>query len=46
VDIWQDPDGAATVRAVAGGNETVPTVIAGDDARVNPRPAEVRALVR
>jgi mycoredoxin len=26
VDIWQQPEGAAWVRAVADGNETVPTV--------------------
>lgn len=26
VNIWDDPDAAARVRAVAGGNETVTTV--------------------
>ncbi|HEY4331792.1 MAG TPA: glutaredoxin domain-containing protein, partial [Ilumatobacteraceae bacterium] len=26
VNIWQEPDGAAFVRSVARGNETVPTV--------------------
>lgn len=26
VDIWEDPEAAAWVRSVAGGNETVPTV--------------------
>jgi mycoredoxin len=46
VDIWDDPAGAATVRAVAGGNETVPTVVAGERSWVNPAPAEVRDLVR
>ncbi|MFI5890781.1 glutaredoxin domain-containing protein [Actinoplanes sp. NPDC051513] len=46
VDIWADPDGAASVRAVADGNETVPTVIAGGEAMVNPRPEVVRELVR
>lgn len=30
VDIWADPSAAATVRAIASGNETVPTVVVGD----------------
>lgn len=42
VNIWKDPDGAAAVRAIADGNETVPTVVIGAAARVNPPPAEVR----
>jgi mycoredoxin len=46
VDIWADPDGAASVRTVAGGNETVPTVITHDEAMVNPAPDRVRALAR
>lgn len=41
VNIWQDPAGAATVRLVAGGNETVPTVVVGDTALVNPSAATV-----
>ena len=45
VDIWADPAGAASVRAVADGNETVPTVITSDAAMVNPRPEVVRALI-
>jgi glutaredoxin-like protein len=36
VDIWDDPDGAAFVRSVANGNETVPTVVVGDRTMVNP----------
>jgi len=44
VDIWADPAGAASVRAVADGNETVPTVITPDAAMVNPNPEVVRAL--
>ncbi|MEV4344450.1 glutaredoxin domain-containing protein [Actinoplanes sp. NPDC049596] len=44
VDIWQDPDGAASVRAVADGNETVPTVVASGKAFVNPSPRWVRQL--
>jgi glutaredoxin len=42
VNIWRDPDAAAAVREVADGNETVPTVVAGGEARVNPDPAWVR----
>ncbi|MEO3776579.1 glutaredoxin domain-containing protein [Micromonospora sp. B11E3] len=38
VDIWRDPAGAAAVRAVTGGNETVPTVVARGEAVVNPDP--------
>ncbi|MEO7398182.1 MAG: glutaredoxin domain-containing protein [Ilumatobacteraceae bacterium] len=36
VDIWSDPAGAAFVRSVARGNETVPTVAVGPVAMVNP----------
>ena len=46
VNIWKDPDAAAAVRAIADGNETVPTVVAGEEARVNPDPAWVLARVR
>jgi mycoredoxin len=46
VDIWHDPAGAATVRGVTGGDETVPTVVAADGSYVNPAPALVRDLVR
>lgn len=45
VDIWRDPQGAAAVRAITGGDETVPTVVVGDEARVNPDPAWVRASI-
>ncbi|MEU8265211.1 glutaredoxin domain-containing protein [Micromonospora sp. NPDC048999] len=38
VDIWRDPAGAAAVRAITGGDETVPTVVAGGEAVVNPKP--------
>jgi mycoredoxin len=41
VNIWDDPDGAAFVRSVAGGNETVPTVLIGDTALVNPSARQV-----
>lgn len=51
VNIWDDPDAAATVRAYAAGNETVPTVVIGEalaaDAigLVNPSLREVQAAV-
>ncbi|RZQ59524.1 glutaredoxin domain-containing protein [Amycolatopsis suaedae] len=41
VNIWEDPEAAATVRSIADGNETVPTVVVGDTAMVNPRAADV-----
>jgi mycoredoxin len=46
VNIWQDPDGAAAVRAVADGNETVPTVHVAGQWLVNPSAARVEQLVR
>lgn len=36
IDIWADPEAAAVVRSVANGNETVPTVVVGPVALVNP----------
>ncbi|HZX05360.1 glutaredoxin domain-containing protein [Kribbella sp.] len=42
VNIWADPEAAAAVRAVADGNETVPTVVVGGESRVNPSPRWVR----
>lgn len=46
VNIWDDPDAAARVRAVAGGNETVPTVFVGEHVMVNPSANRVMAAVR
>jgi glutaredoxin-like protein len=46
VDIWADPSAAARVRSLTGGNETVPTVVVGGRALVNPRASEVLAEVR
>lgn len=46
VNIWEDPRAAARVRAVADGNETVPTVFLGDRALVNPSVAQVESLIR
>ncbi len=37
-NIWEDPEAAAFVRSVAGGNETVPTVRIDEDVMVAPRP--------
>jgi len=45
VDIWADPDGAASVREVTGGDETVPTVIAGERSFINPSADVVRRLL-
>ncbi|MFC4017378.1 glutaredoxin domain-containing protein [Micromonospora sp. GCM10011542] len=46
VDIWRDPAGAATVRAVADGNETVPTVVIAGQAFVNPDRKWLREQIR
>ncbi|MFC8587070.1 glutaredoxin domain-containing protein [Streptomyces sp. NPDC057217] len=43
VDIWRDPAGAARVRAVNDGDETVPTVFVAGRPHVNPDPEWVRA---
>lgn len=42
VDIWRDPAGAAAVREVNDGNETVPTVFVAGRPHVNPDPGWVR----
>jgi mycoredoxin len=42
VDIWSDPEAAAAVRAVADGNETVPTVMLDGTPHVNPDPLWLR----
>lgn len=44
-NIWDDEDAAAFVRSVANGNETVPTVVVGEHALVNPTGEEVLAAV-
>jgi len=46
VNIWADPGAAARVRSLAGGNETVPTVLVGEHAMVNPSASEVVGQVR
>lgn len=45
VDIWADPDGAAYVRSVNDGNETVPTVVIDGLAHTNPSPRTVVAAL-
>lgn len=37
-DIWEDPEAAAAVRAITGGDETVPTVVIGGVHLINPSP--------
>jgi mycoredoxin len=46
VNIWSDPAGAAAVRQVTGGDETVPTVVTAEESFVNPDPSWVRARLR
>lgn len=45
-NIWEDPSAAAVVRSIANGNETVPTVVVGEAAMVNPSAQAVLAAVR
>ena len=42
VNIWRDPAGAAAVRAVNDGNETVPTVVVAGQSHTNPDTEWVR----
>ncbi len=42
-DIWDDPAQADVVRRHADGNETVPTVVVGDVAMVNPSARDLAA---
>ncbi|MGH8994514.1 MAG: glutaredoxin domain-containing protein [Acidimicrobiales bacterium] len=37
VNIWTDPGAAVIVRSIAGGNETVPTVVVAGNGLVNPK---------
>ena len=45
-NIWEDETYAAFVRGVTGGDETVPTVVVGSHAMVNPRADRVIELLR
>lgn len=40
-NIWEDAAHAAAVRAIANGNETVPTVVIAETELVNPSAAQV-----
>lgn len=42
VNVWQDPAASAFVRRVNDGDEIVPTVVIGGNARTNPDAAQVR----
>ena len=44
-NIWESEDAASIVRAAANGNETVPTVVVGDRALVNPSVKQIAALL-
>ena len=46
VNIWEDPEGAAFVRSVTGGDETVPTVRIGTRSMVNPSPRQLLEMIR
>lgn len=45
-NIWEDDRAAATVRRAANGNETVPTVLVGDRALVNPSMGTLVGVLR
>lgn len=44
VDVWEDREASAFVRSVAGGHETVPTVVVGEVPLVNPTVHDIMAL--
>lgn len=46
VNIWDDPAAAAVLRGYAHGTETVPTIVVGDTALVNPSIRRVLAVLR
>jgi mycoredoxin len=46
VNIWEDRAAAAAVREITGGDETVPTVVVGTRAMVNPPARQVAAAIR
>jgi glutaredoxin len=45
-NIWSDPEAAARVREVTGGDETVPTVLVGSRSLVNPSVSAVVSALR
>jgi glutaredoxin len=46
VNIWRDASGAARVREITGGDETVPTVVIGEQALVNPTIEQIVTALR
>ena len=46
VNIWEDPEGAAYVRSVNGGNELFPTVTVGSQVLSNPSADDVIGLAQ
>jgi len=46
MNIWDDAAHAATVRSIANGNETVPTVVVGDAKLVNPSAGQVLQAIQ
>ena len=44
-NIWEDPEAATAVRAITGGDETVPTVTIGQRTMVNPSPRALQAAI-
>jgi mycoredoxin len=46
INIWEDAAGAAFVRSVTGGDETVPTVRIGTRSFVNPNPKHLLEMIR
>jgi glutaredoxin len=46
INIWEDAEGAATVRELADGNEVVPTVVVGPRVLIGPTPDAVLNAVR
>ncbi|MGI9578108.1 MAG: glutaredoxin domain-containing protein [Microthrixaceae bacterium] len=44
-NIWDEPEAAQFVRSVAGGNETVPTVVVAGHWMVNPSAGQVESLL-
>ena len=44
-NIWDNPNDAAIVRRHANGNETVPTVVIGDQSLVNPSAKQLLAFL-
>jgi glutaredoxin-like protein len=46
VNIWEDQAAAARVRAITGGDETVPTVVVGTKTMINPSARQVVRAVR